>query len=405
MTPNHRFGLDSLLAACSLALALVLTAGDAHASPVAAPEAWARAPVRAVASATAATTRLELRFEGDANGQSGETPTIATGLAYEAGIHGLGVQLGPGDQRHYTTAGNIDAATTFQLGADSTGAYLDAVLDELVISSGERTAEEIRDRYVNGLTVISLAADPDTLNLFPTWRIAPQLTAITNLGTVSYPPHVASWSSSNPTVAVFDAGLGEIRALAAGQAVLTATADGASTAVVVNVQAPALPPTQETIPAFLSTPAEAHCWEVPVVVLRYLPTANGTDLDTSINPDFWELGPITLANLKSRINTYDLRVKFGLEAGSRFRDYLVPARPSLGYRVVAYITVYEPTPPGRILATSGGYPVYDADYFSIFERFDIAHYVNDLGVKEVWFWSSGLDTSYPSYDPAIVSVR
>ena len=478
----------------------------ASAGPVIIPRELRAALQRPSLLAPAATTLLQLRFEGNPNGESGEMPTTASGVTYESGILGSGAYLGPGNQLRYAAADNISAtsgtvefwikprwngndgldhyalqfgvsggilmgkdggnfwriilnrfggaggpelgaglfvndwvanqwhyaaftwgpgevkvyvdgdlrtavipavpppsvsASELQLGADGASSYVNAVMDEVVISSGERTAEEIRSSYLSGLTVTALAAAPDTMRMFPSWRIAPTLTATTNVGTIAYPAGAATWSSSDSSIAKFDGAFEKIRALASGQATLTASADGAQAQIVVQVQVPALPPVIETIPNFLASPAQDLLWEIPVVVLRYLPTANGTDLDTSINPDYYSLGPITLGNLRAQIDAYDLRVKFGLEEGSRFRAYKGTSRPSLGYRIVKYITVYEPTPPGKVIGQSAGYPVYDADYFSIFERFDIATLVNVYGVKEVWFWSSGFDAGYPSYNPAI----
>ena len=51
--------------------------------------------------------------------------------------------------------------------------------------------------------------------------------------------------------------------------------------------------------------------------LRYLPTADGVTLDSSVSPDYWELGPITLEDMKRRLDTFDFRVKFMLEEGSQ----------------------------------------------------------------------------------------
>src|SRR5882672_2949248 len=386
----------------------------------------------------AATNLLQLRFEGNPNGESGESPTAVSGVTYEAGVLGSGAYLGPGNQLRYAASGNISATsgtvefwikprwnagdgqahyvlayggsggiligidggsflriilnrfggtgdpelgagmfinnwvanqwhyaaftwgpsaikvyldgalqttvvptsappsvsdTAFQLGADGTSSYLNAVIDEVLISDGERTAGEIQSRYLSGLTVTALAAAPDTMRIFPTWRTAPTLTATTNVGTITYPAGAAAWTSSDSTIAKFDGALGMIRAVGPGQATVTASANGAQAHILAQVQAPALPPAIETVPGFLATPATDFLWEIPVVVLRYLPTANGIDLDTSISPNYWDLGPITLADLRAQIDTYDLRIKFGLEEGSRFRAYTGLSRPSLGYRI------------------------------------------------------------------------
>jgi hypothetical protein len=168
---------------------------------------------------------------------------------------------------------------------------------------------------------------------------------------------------------------------------------------------PVLPPVHESVPSFLATPAPNALYEIPVLIMRYLPTQDGVNLDTSVDPDYWWLNPLTLAELKSQIDSYDYRIKFALEEGSRYHAYSdSTAHPSLGYRLVDYITVYEKTPAGGLGWTCGTpsqYPVYKADYHSIFERFDVQHYVNDLGVKEIWFWSGGFDCNYPSYDPDV----
>ena len=292
-----------------------------------------------------------------------------------------------------------------QLGADGLSAGVDAVLDELRISDRERTAAEVFDSFIRGLTLTSLSANPSTVDILATWPITIRLTAATNLGSIDLPMSSATWMISDNTV-VQDLGAGQLRAKAPGTATLTATLKGVSTTIQVTVRAPVLPPLYESIPPFLATPVAGYRHEVPLLIIRYLPTANGIDLDTSVSPDFYSLNPITLASLRAQIGGFDQRVKFVLEQGSRFRAYHnTAARPSLGYRVVDDISVFEQSPPGKAIRTSAGYPVYAPDWFSIFDRLDVAHYVNDLGVKEIWFWMGGFDASYPSYDPAIHKVE
>ena len=69
------------------------------------------------------------------------------------------------------------------------------------------------------------------------------------------------------------------------------------------------------------------------------------NLDLAYSSDFWTLNPISLADLENRIDNFDQRVKFTMEEGTRFRGYKdANAVPYLGYRVVQYITIYEPIP-------------------------------------------------------------
>jgi hypothetical protein len=44
--------------------------------------------------------------------------------------------------------------------------------------------------------------------------------------------------------------------------------------------------------------------------------------------------------------------------------------------------------------------LYDADWFQVFERFHLKDYIEGLGVKEVWYYTGGVQPNIPSYDPA-----
>jgi hypothetical protein len=277
----------------------------------------------------------------------------------------------------------------------------DAVFDQLRISDIPRTPEEIAASYAAGTPVLGLEVQPVTTQPFRTWRQQARLVATTETGTRDYPPAAAVWSSSDPAVASVDT-KGIIRALKAGRATITARIGGISDAVALRVRGPVLPVTVEAVAPYLATPAANSQSEVPVVILRYLPTADGVKLDPAVNPDYWSLGDITLEDLKRRLDTFDIRVKFMLEEGTRFRGYQDPAaRPALGYRVVALITVHEPLPPGKVQGLVAGLPVYQPDIRQVLERFGGRHYVEDLRVREFWIWQSGVDPSYPSYDPSI----
>ena len=301
---------------------------------------------------------------------------------------------------------------TFQIGAGWTYDHFDAVLDELRISDRERTASEILTSYVAGLTISSLWIEPDTVRAFEGWSVPAALMAETNMGTMTLPLGAAVWVSSDSLVASYEGGE-RLSAHSAGTATLTATLNGVEADVTFVVNTPVLPPTSDPVPSFLATPADRCRFEVPVLVIRYLPTADGTNLDVSVDPDYWWLNPISLTDLKSNIDAFMNRSKFALEEGSRFRAYKKGISfPSIGYRVIGILTVYEPTPPGLVIGMSKDpdgdpteYPIYEPDYQSIFERFDVADYVTNHGVEEIWFWSGGLDAGYPSYDPLFHDPR
>ncbi|MBK6910985.1 MAG: hypothetical protein IPH10_08695 [bacterium] len=125
---------------------------------------------------------------------------------------------------------------------------------------------------------------------------------------------------------------------------------------------------------------------MPVLIISYLPTNDGLLLD----PDIAGTNS-PVATMRENIETLSIRSKFMLEEGSKFRGYDNPnARPSLGYRVLGHVTVFEPLPPGPGMPES-----HQPDYRQILDRFDAGHWVNDLGVKEFWLWGYHYGSLYP----------
>jgi uncharacterized protein (TIGR03437 family) len=284
----------------------------------------------------------------------------------------------------------------------------EAVFDEVRISNIARSDSDIAKSYVAGLKLTSIVMQMTFPEIFPTWKAQWTLTGDAGL---QIPPRAAALTSSDPAVARVEAD-GTITGVAAGVATITAIVNGLSATGKLTVKAPVLPPEIIVPDAALSQPASGSLYEIPVVILRYLPTTDGTGLDVSFSPDFYSLGPITLTQMKSNIDGFDRNIKFALEEATRFRGYKNPqANPSLGYKVVVYITVYEPVPPGKApnaaanvqdgSTVASPLPIYSPDLFSIFGRFGIDQYVNQLGVREIWLWFGYVDPSYPSYDPTI----
>lgn len=156
------------------------------------------------------------------------------------------------------------------------------------------------------------------------------------------------------------------------------------------------------IPISLSTPAFNSICQIPVIILRYLPTADGINLDVSKYPGYYGLDPISLKSLQQNINEYDQRIKFSLEEGTRFRGYKITNSAAyIGYKIIKYITIYEHTPKGKQIFTGIGDPVYLPNYHRMFERLNIENYINEQGAKEIWIWDSAFDESFPSFNPYI----
>ncbi|MDQ3009631.1 MAG: putative Ig domain-containing protein [Acidobacteriota bacterium] len=272
------------------------------------------------------------------------------------------------------------ASPTLQIGGDGGGDYIQAVVDNLRISNIARTAQEISNHMLEGVTVTGWSLNPVTtaIELWPTWYwwITPTITANTNVGTLSLPVLAASWASLNPSVAILETSSGRFKALTPGSAVLTGTLGGAQNSFTINVVTPPLPPVDEAIDPLLAMPASNYLHRMPVVIIRYFPTRDGVNLDAAATGT-----TSTLAALKSNVEQIERRHKFMLEEGSRFRGYSnAAAQPALGYQIIKIITVYEEIPPG--VDAGGG--AYIPDYHQILARFGGENFVNNLGVKEFW---------------------
>lgn len=207
-----------------------------------------------------------------------------------------------------------------------------------------------------------------------------------------------TWRSENEAVATISAsGLAATRHT--GTASITAHMGDVTASASITAYTVANGP----IDAALSAPAPGALWEVPVAVIRYLPTTDGTTHDTAYAPGYWDMEPKTLAEAEARVDRMVSNIKFGAEEASRFHGYSDPtALPSLGYKVVAYITVYEPAPAGRMIYTAaerGGLATFSPDYHAIFERLGVADLVNNRGVREIWFFSHQHEAIYPSFKP------
>lgn len=277
--------------------------------------------------------------------------------------------------------------TTFRIGGAGTE-RANSLIDQFRISSVAREPQEIVESYLSGVSITSVAivpgrnslsGNPAVIEIMDTWTDLPGLIAQSGIGTLSLPANAATWTSDDEAVATIDTE-GRIVAQGPGTTTLHALCQGIATTVQIRVISAVLPPVEELIDPELATPAAGSLWEVPIAIIRYLPTNDGENVDSD-RTGFSG----TLAALKDHIDLCGRRAKFMLEEGSRYHGYQDPAaQPSLGYRVVKIITVYEPFAKGKEVAWNPGW--YRPDYIQILERFDGRTLVENLGVKEFWLW-------------------
>ena len=159
----------------------------------------------------------------------------------------------------------------------------------------------------------------------------------------------------------------------------------------------------ELVPAYLKNPAKGHLNKIPIVLIRYLPTVDGINLDVSKAPDYWKLNTISLEKALKDIRLAEIREKFVREEGSKFHGYKNPnAIPSIGYEVVDILNIYDQVPISTIpIRTAKGFPVFRTDDKKIFKSLGLRSYVEKQGVKEFWIWFGHVEPNFPSYDPKI----
>lgn len=131
---------------------------------------------------------------------------------------------------------------------------------------------------------------------------------------------------------------------------------------------------------FLSTPAPGAIYEIPIIIINYFPTKDGVHLDKEVSGT-----DMTIENMKKKLDSLNMRTKYALEEGSKFRGYNNPdAVPSIGYKVLDIFNFYEEMQRGYEVPWNEGW--YRPDYHLILGRVNAEHYVNDLGVREIWIW-------------------
>ena len=270
---------------------------------------------------------------------------------------------------------------------------VEAVIDEFRLSNIERTPQEIAQTVMAGdFTISNIELSLDSVRLQKNWEFTPEIKATTDIGVDYLPNAVATWTIADTTVAQVNE-LGTIVGISSGNTELTVEYD--SFLLEANVTVDKIHYESETIPIdpFLATPAEGHLWEIPVVIVQFFPTLDSTYIEWETP---WE--KVTLEEIKLRTNIFSKRVKFAVEEGSRYHGYQdSTALPSLGYRIIEIINIYEHMPMSDNICwwnPTNHYP----DYNKVFQRINAEHYVNNLGVKEFWIWYCGFKINGIGYE-------
>ncbi len=150
----------------------------------------------------------------------------------------------------------------------------------------------------------------------------------------------------------------------------------------------------KSIDPYLTTPAKGSKLIVPVVIINYYATNNGIDIDTRRQPSYGSLDPITIEDIKTLTLDNLKLTKFGYEEGSKYRGFNDSTTdPYVGFKIVKYFNFYEIK--RGMTADKSSTPVYEPDFYDIFNAINLENLVNEVGVKEIWFSLRPLSSEYP----------
>lgn len=151
-----------------------------------------------------------------------------------------------------------------------------------------------------------------------------------------------------------------------------------------------------TVPSYLATPVSNSKLIVPIIIINWIPSKDGVIVDSNVsviggNQDW---GSVIKYNMSVKtvnqwILSNDLKVKYSIEEGSKFRGFNNPnASPYVGIKIVKYINVYEmplKSPDDNKQPAGTKIPDYD----SLFKKLNLRELVESQGVKEVWLnWTN-----------------
>jgi len=144
---------------------------------------------------------------------------------------------------------------------------------------------------------------------------------------------------------------------------------------------------------------------VPVIIINYIPTNDGINLDNSRAPGVFRLPNKTIVDVKLALNTLSSGIKFSAEEGSKFRGYNSKTASSyVGIDVVKQFNFYEIPLQKAFFKSQQEYltdPMNEPDYTKIFEMINLKYLVEIMGVKEIWFNVSHFHKGLTTFDPKI----
>ena len=264
-----------------------------------------------------------------------------------------------------SATGEISGETTAAIGAYTIS--LSATTSSGT-SSAIITINVYAKNYINGLRFTNAPS-----SMFISQKYKPNVEVTYQDGsTVINPPDLTISSDSNLLSKVnYD-----FVAARSGTATIVANIGGIIKSIEININPIEI---VDVSGSSLASPAKNYRILVPVVVINYLPTTDGINLDLNKAP--WYGDQASLDSVKTRAIDIQVLTKYGIEEGSKFKGFNVNGLdPEVGVQIIKYVNVYETN--YVPMANSGGNN--RPDVVDIFKNIGLQELVDNSGVKEVW---------------------
>lgn len=127
-------------------------------------------------------------------------------------------------------------------------------------------------------------------------------------------------------------------------------------------------------------------YNLGVLVIKYIPTADGVNIDTSVTGDVSG----TVIAMRQKTDQIDANLQNFLSIGTAYHYYSnSAATPSLTFHTVNTIEwdTAAPTIPNPFYNPPSNPYAVRPDYNQIMQNVGICNYVQNLGVNEVWIWA------------------
>lgn len=252
-------------------------------------------------------------------------------------------------------------------------------IDDLTLSRLPRTQTQMEDAYWSSVQVSALAISPLLPVPAPGWPIHPTVTANVGGVSVEVPDRMLTWSVAGSSISRQDDGLWTA---APGKSTLSVQFGGKQASIKLTVPKAAKAAREVTPIAELATPRPKAMWEVPFIVVNVIPTKDGKTVDAALTGHSGLISDLEAGcerNVRVR--------KWMMEEASRYHGYAdANALPSLGYRCVRILNVYD-VPPTAPFGDGNSH----LDYNAIVRRLGGRDLVERQGVKEIWInsWHHG----------------